>query len=230
MSEFDFKPKIKIKDSSIKSQRQLKVGEELRYLISNVLLKVTFYDEYINNNNITITEVNISPDLKNAKIFIMPLGGKNQLEVVDSLNKVSGRIKKLISSNINLRQMPKLNFKIDKSFDNAQNIENILKNIKKWLDTFRLREFVINKINGWIILDKQVGITSRQAVNRISKMFNIKKVGHAGTLDPMATGILPIAVGEATKCISFLQNKKKNIYLLLNGEKVPKQMMLKVKL
>ena len=70
MSEFDFKPKIKIKDSSTKSQRQLKVGEELRYLISNVLLKETFYDEYINNNNITITEVNISPDLKNAKIFI----------------------------------------------------------------------------------------------------------------------------------------------------------------
>ena len=61
----------------------------------------------------------------------MPLGGKNQLEVVDSLNKVSGRIKKLISTNINLRQMPKLNFKIDKSFENAQNIENILKNIKK---------------------------------------------------------------------------------------------------
>ena len=65
--------------------------------------KETFYDEYINNNNITITEVNISPDLKNAKIFIMPLGGKNQLEVVDSLNKVSGRIKKLISTSINLK-------------------------------------------------------------------------------------------------------------------------------
>ena len=131
MSEFDFKPKRKVKDGSIKSQRQLKVGEELRYLISNVLLKENFYNEYINNNNITITEVNVSPDLKNAKIFIMPLGGKNQLEAVDSLNKISGRIKKLISSNINLRQMPKLNFKIDKSFENAQNIENILKNIKK---------------------------------------------------------------------------------------------------
>ena len=131
MSEFSFKPKRKSKDSSIKSQRQLKVGEELRYLISDVLLKETFYNEYINNNNITITEVNISPDLKNAKIFIMPLGGENQLEVVDSLNKVSGRIKKLISTNINLRQMPNFNFKIDQSFENAQNIENILKNIKK---------------------------------------------------------------------------------------------------
>lgn len=46
-------------------------------------------------------------------------------------------------------------------------------------------------------------------------MFNIKKVGHAGTLDPMATGILPIAVGEATKCISFLQNKKKKYFFTI---------------
>jgi len=84
---------------------------------------------------------------------------------------------------------------------------------------FDLREFVINKINGWIILDKQIGITSRQAVNCISKMFNMKKVGHAGTLDPMATGILPIAIGKATKFISFLQNKqKKYLFTIKWGE------------
>ena len=74
MSEFDLIQKSKIKDSSIKSQRQLKVGEELRYLISNVLLKETFYDEYINNNNITITEVNISPDLKKCKNIYYAIG------------------------------------------------------------------------------------------------------------------------------------------------------------
>ena len=68
---------------------------------------------------------------------------------------------------------------------------------------------IINNINGWIVLDKQPGVTSRQAVTKISKILNIKKVGHAGTLDPMATGVLPIAVGEATKCISFFQNKTK---------------------
>ena len=68
---------------------------------------------------------------------------------------------------------------------------------------------IINNINGWIALDKQPGVTSRQAVTKISKILNIKKVGHAGTLDPMATGVLPIAVGEATKCISFIQNKTK---------------------
>ena len=67
-----------------------------------------------------------------------------------------------------------------------------------------------NKINGWIILDKQSGITSRQAVSKISKILKFNKIGHGGTLDPLATGILPIALGEATKLISFIQKKKKN--------------------
>ena len=67
----------------------------------------------------------------------------------------------------------------------------------------------LNKTSGWIILDKQKGVTSRQVVSKISKAFKIKKIGHAGTLDPMATGILPIALGEATKLIAFVQNKKK---------------------
>ena len=61
----------------------------------------------------------------------------------------------------------------------------------------------LNKISGWIILDKQKGVTSRQLVSKISKTLKIKKIGHGGTLDPMATGILPIALGEATKLISF---------------------------
>ena len=87
-----------------------------------------------------------------------------------------------------------------------------------------------NKISGWIILDKQSGITSRQAVSKISKIFKINKIGHGGTLDPLATGVLPIAVGEATKLISFIQNKKKNIHLQLNGVRQQIQMILKERL
>ena len=67
----------------------------------------------------------------------------------------------------------------------------------------------LNNLNGWIILDKQSGVTSRQLVTRISKILNVKKIGHGGTLDPMATGVLPIALGEATKLISFIQNTNK---------------------
>ena len=96
VNSFNYKINKKSKDNSTKSQRQLRVGEELRHLISNALLRETFYDQIIENNNITITEVNVSPDLKNAKVYIMPLGGENKLEVLDSLNKANGRIKKLI--------------------------------------------------------------------------------------------------------------------------------------
>ena len=131
VNNFDYKINSKSKNNSTKSQRQLRVGEELRHLISNALLRESFYDQIIENNTITITEVNVSPDLKNAKVYIMPLGGENKLEVLDSLKKSNGRIKKLISSNINLRQIPKLQFKIDETFEYAKKIENILQKIKK---------------------------------------------------------------------------------------------------
>ena len=130
-NNFLFNSIKKNKNHSNKSQRQLKVGEELRHLISNALLRESFYDEYIKNNNITITQVSVSPDLKNAKVYVMPLGGKNKLDVLNSLNKASGRLKKLISNNINLRYVPKLLFKIDETFEYAKNINDILVKLKK---------------------------------------------------------------------------------------------------
>ncbi len=59
-----------------------------------------------------------------------------------------------------------------------------------------------NDIHGWLILDKPQGLTSNQALGRLKRLFNPKKVGHAGTLDPLATGVLPIAFGEATKTVA----------------------------
>ena len=131
VNNFLFNPNKKTINNSINSQRQLKVGEELRHLISNALLRSSFYDEHIENNNITITEVNVSPDLKNAKVYVMPLGGKKKLDVLNSLNKAKGRLKKIVSSNLSLRQTPKLIFKIDETFEYAKNISDILDKIKK---------------------------------------------------------------------------------------------------
>ena len=64
-------------------------------------------------------------------------------------------------------------------------------------------------VNGWIVLDKPVGITSTHAVARLKRLFNAKKAGHAGTLDPLASGLLPIAFGEATKTVPFVQDGEK---------------------
>jgi tRNA pseudouridine55 synthase len=64
-------------------------------------------------------------------------------------------------------------------------------------------------INGWLNIDKPQGITSNQVIGRVRRALNAQKLGHAGTLDPLATGILPIALGEATKTISFAQDRDK---------------------
>ncbi len=65
------------------------------------------------------------------------------------------------------------------------------------------------EVNGWVILDKPIGMTSTYAVSRLKRIFNAKKAGHAGTLDPLASGILPIAFGEATKTVPFVQDGEK---------------------
>ncbi|HWY62611.1 MAG TPA: tRNA pseudouridine(55) synthase TruB [Rhizomicrobium sp.] len=66
-----------------------------------------------------------------------------------------------------------------------------------------------NPVHGWVILDKPQGMTSTQAVGAVRRIFDAKKAGHAGTLDPMATGILAIALGEATKTVPFVQDAAK---------------------
>ncbi len=66
-----------------------------------------------------------------------------------------------------------------------------------------------NDVNGWLVFDKPVGMTSTNAVSRMKHLFNGKKAGHAGTLDPLASGLLPIAFGEATKTVPFVQDGEK---------------------
>ena len=61
-------------------------------------------------------------------------------------------------------------------------------------------------VSGWIVLDKPLGITSTRAVSRVRRLFEAQKAGHAGTLDPLATGVLPIALGEATKTVPYLMD------------------------
>ncbi len=64
-------------------------------------------------------------------------------------------------------------------------------------------------VHGWVVLDKPSGITSTQAVAQVRRIFNAQKAGHAGTLDPLATGILAIALGEATKTVPYVQDAAK---------------------
>src|SRR5215213_9806044 len=67
-------------------------------------------------------------------------------------------------------------------------------------------------VHGWVVLDKPIGMTSTHAVSQVRRMFSAKRAGHAGTLDPLASGCLPIALGEATKTVPFVMDSRK-VYL-----------------
>ena len=73
----------------------------------------------------------------------------------------------------------------------------------------RLSKKVKNRVHGWVVFDKPYGMTSTQAVGKIRWLFNAEKAGHGGTLDPLASGLLPIALGEATKTVSHAMDGRK---------------------
>src|SRR3989338_5986876 len=64
-------------------------------------------------------------------------------------------------------------------------------------------------VHGWVVVDKPLGMSSAAVVSKIRRLFNTKKAGHGGTLDPLASGVLPIALGEATKTVSYVLNGRK---------------------
>src|SRR5216683_6748945 len=76
-----------------------------------------------------------------------------------------------------------------------------------------------DKVDGWIVLDKPLGLGSTPAVSRVRWLFGAQKAGHGGTLDPLATGVLPIALGEATKTVPFVMDGRKEYrFTLCFGE------------
>ncbi len=110
------------------SNRQLRVAELIRRSLSDALSKNDLYDESLMNVPITVSEVRCSSDLKLATVFVLPLGGKNTQEVVKSLSKNKGVIKKIISKNLGLKFIPELRFIKDESFDQMDQTTKLLKN------------------------------------------------------------------------------------------------------
>ncbi len=116
--------------SKAPSQRQLRVGEELRHVISDVLAQGHFRDPELDGANITVTEVRVSPDLKNATVFVTPLGGAHIAETVKALKRASGFIRHEMARELSLRYIPNLFFEADTSFETAERIEDILRHEK----------------------------------------------------------------------------------------------------
>jgi ribosome-binding factor A len=113
------------------SQRQLRVGEMIKQALGMIFLRDEAKIGTFDTKEITVTEVRMSQDLKIAKAFVLPLGGKNAQEIVDKLKEFSFVIRKVLSKKITMKYLPKLLFVKDESFDYAEKIENLIKQTNK---------------------------------------------------------------------------------------------------
>ena len=108
------------------SQRQLRVGEELRHLLAELLRPGELRDPALREANVTVTEVRLSPDLRNATAFVMPLGGEKAEEIMAGLRRSAPFLKARLARMIELRHVPNIAFAFDNAFDSAARISALL--------------------------------------------------------------------------------------------------------
>ncbi len=204
----------------------------------------------------------MSPDLRLATVYMMPLGGTDENAVLEALERNKRYLRGEVAHRVNLKFAPDIRFRIDERFDEAERIERLLRSPEVQRDlesgtmtneptmppppmtaskltslhdhagsalTRRPRRLPPSggadnsraeakrekhDVHGWVVLDKPVGMTSTHAVAVIKRLFTAKRAGHAGTLDPLASGCLPIALGEATKTVPFVMDGREGVLAL----------------
>ena len=117
------------------SQRQLRVGEQLRHIIAEVMSRGHFHNEALLDAHVTVAEVRVTPDLKQAKAYVMSLGGADMDKILPALNEDAYVFQKEISRQPNLKFTPKIRFVRDESFDEAQKIDQILRGVSRGADS-----------------------------------------------------------------------------------------------
>ena len=121
-------PKHQQKGSSTAgAQRQLRVGEIMRHALAEILSQGGVHDPVLETNLITVPEVRMSPDLKLATVYVMPLGGRNTELVLKALATNKSFLRTEAARRVNLKLAPDLRFRIDERFDEAERIEKLLR-------------------------------------------------------------------------------------------------------
>lgn len=120
MKEFNFSKKPS-------NSRPLKVGEEIRHALSDIFMRGEIYDPQLSGKPLTVSEVRMSPDLKNATAYVMPLGGENKEGILEALVRVAPAIRAQIASRVTLRHVPRIWYKLDESYEEANRINKLLK-------------------------------------------------------------------------------------------------------
>ena len=109
------------------SQRQLRVGELIRHELAEMLSRGDIHDPVVEAHMITVPEVRMSPDLRLATIYVMPLGGRDATDVVAALERNKRYVRGEIARRVNLKFAPEIRFRVDERFDEAERIEKLLR-------------------------------------------------------------------------------------------------------
>ena len=109
------------------SQRQLRAGELVRHTFAEILARGEVHDPVIEAHLVTVPEVRMSPDLRLATIYVMPLGGRDQADVLAALDRNKKFLRGEIAQRVNLKFAPEIRFRIDERFDEAERIERLLR-------------------------------------------------------------------------------------------------------
>jgi ribosome-binding factor A len=115
------------KENRAPGQRQLRVGEEIRHLLAELLERGNMRDPDLRDATITVTSVDVSPDLRNAIAFVMPLGGKDTDRLLSALRRAAPWFRARVSEKAGLRSAPEIRFQLDRTFDEADKIGALLR-------------------------------------------------------------------------------------------------------
>jgi ribosome-binding factor A len=109
------------------SQRQLRAGELIRHALAEILARGEVHDPVIENHVITVPEVRVTPDLRLATVYVMPLGGKDESEVLSALERNKRYLRGEVAHRVNMKFAPEIRFRIDERFDEAERIDKLLR-------------------------------------------------------------------------------------------------------
>jgi ribosome-binding factor A len=115
------------KDNRGHSQRQLRVGEEIRHLLAELLERGNMRDPELRDARITVTSVDVSPDLRNATAFVMPLGGQDKDRLLAAMKRAAPWFRARVGEKAGLRSAPEIRFQLDTTFDEADKIGTLLR-------------------------------------------------------------------------------------------------------
>src|SRR5689334_5047821 len=107
-------------------QRQLRVGEEIRHVLAAIFERETFRDPALADVRLTVTEVRPSPDLRHARVYVVPLGGGDMAKILEGLKRVKPFLRRAVAQRVSIKFIPDLIFAADNTFDEAEHISRLL--------------------------------------------------------------------------------------------------------